>query len=104
MVKNFIEIVLSRTVSAINVFLRFMQKFKIGRQKSQENYFWERWADDSTDTLGIKNFIKIALSHTVSEINVFLRFTQKFKMATKNGGENDFWQKVADDLTYTLGA
>ena len=29
---------------------------------------------DSADTLWVKIFIKIALSHSVSEINVFLRF------------------------------
>ena len=34
---------------------------------------------------GVKNFNEIAISHTVAEINAFLRFTQKFKMAAKNG-------------------
>ena len=38
---------------------------------------------DSTNRLGVKNFNKIALSCTVSEINAFLHFTQKFKMPTK---------------------
>ena len=38
-------------------------------------------------TLRVKNFIKIAISQTVSKINEFLRFTQKFKMAAKNGGK-----------------
>ena len=37
----------------------------------------------SPDKSGIKNFEEIALSRTVSEINAFLSFTQKFKMATK---------------------
>ena len=37
--------------------------------------------------LQFKNFIEIALSHTVSEINVSLFFMHKFKMATKNGGK-----------------
>ena len=36
-------------------------------------------------TCGVKNFIKITLSCTVSKINEFLLFTQKFKMAAKNG-------------------
>ena len=48
-----------------------------------------------------KNFVKITLSHTISEINAFLRFTQKFKMATKNWWENNFWQKVPDDSVHT---
>ena len=39
------------------------------------------------DTPGIKNFTKIALSHTVSKINAFLCFTKKFKIAAANGGK-----------------
>ena len=38
---------------------------------------------DSADTLGVKNFVEIAMSHSISEINGFLRFTQKFKMAAE---------------------
>ena len=38
-------------------------------------------------------FVEIALSRTVSKINALLRFTQKFKMAAKNGGESDFYEK-----------
>ena len=34
-----------------------------------------------------ENFVKIALSHTFSEINAFLHFTQNFKMPTKCGGK-----------------
>ena len=37
-----------------------------------------------------KIFVKTELSHTVSEINVFLCFMQKFKMATKNGRKTIF--------------
>ena len=51
--------------------------------------------------LRVKNFIEIALSPTVSEIKAFLCFTQKFKMAAKNGG-NDFWEKSPGDSTDTL--
>ena len=54
-----------------------------GRQIWRENDFWEKSPVDSTDTLGVKNFNKIALSCTVSEVNAFLRFTQKFKMPPK---------------------
>ena len=39
----------------------------------------------------VKNFVEIALSHTVSEINAFFFcFTQKFKMATQNDGKTIF--------------
>ena len=41
-------------------------------------------------TLWVKNFVKIALSRSVSEINSFLRLMQKFKMAAKNGRKTIF--------------
>ena len=56
------------------------------RQKWRENNFWENLTAESGDTLGVKNFVEIALARTFSEINAFLQFTQKFKMATKSGG------------------
>ena len=43
---------------------------------------------------GSKNLVKIDLCHTVSEINVFLRFTQKLKWASKMVGKR-FLGKVA---------
>ena len=39
---------------------------------------------DSADTLRIKNFVEIALPRSVSEINMFLCFTKKFKMAAES--------------------
>ena len=44
-------------------------------------------------SLWVEIFFNISLSRTVSEINAFLPFTQKFKMA----GKIDFWQKVQYD-------
>ena len=44
----------------------------------------------SADTLRVQNFVEIALSHTVSEMNALLRFTQKYKMAAKSGGKVSF--------------
>ena len=58
--------------------------------KWRANDFWEKSPVDSADTLGVKNFDEIALSHTVSGINAFLHFTQKFKMAAKYGGKTIF--------------
>ena len=54
---------------------------------SWENDFWGKSPVDSADTLWVKNFIEIALFHSVSEINMFLHPTQKFKMAAKSGGK-----------------
>ena len=66
-------------------------------QNCQENVFWEKPPGDSADTLTVKNVAEIALSHTVSEINAFLPFPQKFKMAG-----NDFWKKCPVDSAHTL--
>ena len=41
--------------------------------------------DDPAKTLGIQKFVEITVSYTVYEINVFLHFIQKFKIACKNG-------------------
>ena len=65
--KNFNKIALSRIVSEINAFLHFTQKFKMATKKWQQNDFWEKSPVDSADTLGVKTFNKIAVSHTVSE-------------------------------------
>ena len=59
-------------------------------RKKRENNFCEKSPVDSADTLRVKNFVEIALSCSISEINTFLHFTQKFKMATKSGGKTIF--------------
>ena len=61
------------------------------------NDFWEKSPVDSADTMWVKNLIEIALSRSVSEINLCLCLTQKFKMATKRGGKR-FLEKVASRL------
>ena len=53
-------------------------------------FFCEIMQVDSADTPWVKNFVEIALSCSVSEINAFLRFMQQFKMATKSGGKTNF--------------
>ena len=68
-----------------------------------EKRFLGKKPSDSADTLQVKNFVKIDLCCTVSEIIVLLRFTQKFKMAAKNGRENDFWGKSPVDCRYPVG-
>ena len=51
-----------------------MQKFMMATKNGGENDFWGKSPVDYSDTLRIKNFIKIALSRTVSEINAFFVF------------------------------
>ena len=79
----------------------FYTEIQDGRQKWQENNVWETVANDSMNTLGLKNFVKISLSCTVSKISTFLHFTQKFNMASQMVGKL-FWQKVAGACTHAL--
>ena len=72
LLKNFVEIALSRTVSEINA--AFNAEIQDGRQKWRENDFCENWPVGCENTLQVKNFVEIALSRSVSEINAFLRF------------------------------
>ena len=53
-------------------------------------FFCEIMPVDSADTLWVKNFVEIPLSRSVSEINTFLYFTQKYKMPAKSGRKTIF--------------
>ena len=68
----------------------FKAEIQDGRQKWRENDFWEKLPVHSAYSLWVKNFFEIALSRSICEINVFLRFTQKFKMTAKSGGKMIF--------------
>ena len=67
-VKNFVDIALSRTVSKIDAFLLFMQKFKMAAKHGGTTNFEKGRQLILQTPQGVNNFIKIALSHTVSEI------------------------------------
>ena len=86
-VKNFDEIALSRSVFEINEYLCLTQKFKMAAKSGGKTFLCEIMAVDSADTLWVKYFVEIALSRSIAEINTFLHFTQKFKMAAKSGGK-----------------
>ena len=75
----------------------FYVEIQYGCQKCRENNFWQNVAYDSAYTPGVKNFVEITISHSVSEINAFFGFTQKFKMATKMAGKQ-FYEKIARRL------
>ena len=74
----------------IYFFFVFYVEIQDGHQKWWENDFCEKSPVDSLDTLRVKNFIEIALSCSVSEINTFWCLTQKFKMAAKSGRKTIF--------------
>ena len=52
----------------------FYTEIQDGRQKWRENDFCEKLPVHSADTLWVKNFVKVTLSHSISEINAFLLF------------------------------
>ena len=103
-VQTLLEITLSLRVFEINDFFNFCQnsrwqpksrsqdkfvfafyaEIKDGRQKWQQSDFCEMSPVHSTDTLRVKNFIKIALSQTVPKINVFYAEIQD---GCQNGGK-----------------
>ena len=68
----------------------FNAEIQDGRQQWRENDFPEKLSVDSADTLWVKILIEIGISRSISEINAFLRLTQKFKMAAKSGGKMIF--------------
>ena len=70
--------------------ISFYAKIEDGRQKWWEKFLCEKLPTDCRYPCRCprgKNFVKIALSHTIPKINAFLHFTQKFKIAAKNGGK-----------------
>ena len=89
-VKSFAKITPSCSVSQINTFFCFTQKFKMAAKSGGKTLLCKKSPVHSADTLRVKNFLEIALSRSVSEINTFLNFTLKFKMATKSGGKMIF--------------
>ena len=77
------------------IFFAFYTEIQNGHQKWHENDFWE-------NNLRVKNFVEIALSRSISEINRFLCFMQKLKTAAESGGENTFCEKMPVDSADTL--
>ena len=59
---------------------------------------------DSADILWVKNFVEIALSRSISEINGFLRLTQKFKMSAKSGVKTIFRKSCNYTLQVPCGS
>ena len=86
-VKNFAEITLPRTVFEIKAFLCFAKNSKWLPFLVGQNFFLKLGDLLTRITLRVQNFIEIALSSTVFEIQAFLCFAfvkkiRKFKMAT----------------------
>ena len=82
----------------------FNTKIQDGCQKWRENNFCKKSCSSPADTLWVKNFVKIALSHSVSKINTFLHLTQEFKMAAKKWLENNFCKQSPVDLQIPWGS
>ena len=70
---------------------------QIQHEKWRENDFWEKSPVDSADTLRIKLFLEIALSHSFSEINTFCVLRRNSRWPPKVVGKQ-FLKKVASRL------
>ena len=76
--------------------LRFMQKFEMAAKNGGKTIFGETH-QKTADALRIKNFVKIALSHTVSEKNVFCVLCRNSRWPPKMTGKQ-FSGKLARRL------
>ena len=87
----------------------FYTEIQDDHQKWWENDVWETVADDSVNTLGVKNFVKIVLFAPfpfARSIFPFVHFTicilRKNSIWHQKWRENNFWQKVAGDCIHAL--
>ena len=60
-------------------------------KNGRKTIFWENSPVHSAVILRIKNFVKIALSRTVIEINVLFVFYAEIQDGRQKWRENDFW-------------
>ena len=101
-VRNFVEITILHHFRDKCAFV-FYAKIQDGQQKCRESNFCKKLPVDSANTLQVINFIKISLFRTVFQINVFLCFTQKFKMAIENGRKVIFPNVASTLCRYPAG-
>ena len=71
-----------------------------GHKKWQENDFCKTTLVDFADSLWIKNFVVITLSHSVFKINGI--FNTEIHDGCEKWQENDFWEKSEVDSPATL--
>ena len=67
-------------------------------------FLFEKVPEDGVYALWVRNFVKITLSHTISEINMFYGFYAELQDGFKKWQENNFHKKVPDDPAYNLRA
>ena len=84
-------------------FFFFFTEIQDGHQKWQENDFWGNLPVESADTLWVKNFIEIALPHTVSEINVFCIYRRNLRWLPKIAGKSFLRKVVGTFCRYPVG-
>ena len=106
-IKHFTKITLAHTISNINAFFCILHRNSRWPSKMEGKQFLAKVPVDSKDTLRSKKFCRNRFSlHYFQDKCVLLLFTQKFKMATKNGGKmkmkNNFWEKLLVDSSDTL--
>ena len=83
--KSFVKITLTCSISEINTYLHFTQKFKIAAKSGERKISVKTRQYTLQISLCDKSFVKITLACSISEINTYLHFAQKFKIAAKSG-------------------
>ena len=78
----------------------FKAEIQDGRQKWREKDFWEKSQVDSAKTLQVKNFVEIALSCSVSEINAFYVEIQDGRQTWR---KTIFWENCQKTLQIPCG-
>ena len=62
-------------------------------KRGGKTLFCKKSPVDSADTLRVQNFVEIAVSRSVSEINASLPFYAEIQDGRQKWRENDFWEK-----------
>ena len=89
-VKNFVEIALSRSVSETNTFLCLTQKFKMAAKSGGKTFFFlQNNASRLCRYPAGQKFVEIALSRSISEINMFCIYAE-IQDGRQKWRENDF--------------
>ena len=97
--KSFVKITLTCSISEINTIFAFCAEIQDSLQKWRVNDFRDNSPVDSAHTLGIKNFIEIALARSGSKINMFYA---KIQDGRQKWWENDFCAKTPIEYAGTL--
>ena len=98
-VKNSAKIALSHTISEMHAFCIFCRKFKMAAKNGRKQFLEKKSPVYSADTLEVKHFVKITISHRFQDKCIFA-FYAEIQDGRQKWQENNFWEKLPDDCRY----